>query len=85
MAGCGAAPVAAYITEGAHQRAQLSCSRHELLYPLTLATCHVRVAEWDEFKKLDFKQIYSTMTKPAFVFDGEQSHQSHQACLSWRA
>jgi hypothetical protein len=25
------------------------------------------------------------MTKPAFVFDGEQSHQSHQACLSWRA
>lgn len=29
------------------------------------------VAEWDEFKTLDFKKIYSTMTKPAFVFDGE--------------
>jgi UDPglucose 6-dehydrogenase len=28
------------------------------------------LTEWDEFKKLDFKQIYSTMTKPAFVFDG---------------
>lgn len=55
-----------------------------LLYPLTLATCCVRVAEWDEFKKLDFKQIYSTMTKPAFVFDGEQGvhtqQSTHQCC-----
>lgn len=28
------------------------------------------LTEWDEFKALDFKKIYSTMTKPAFVFDG---------------
>jgi len=30
-------------------------------------------AEWDEFKTLDFDKIYSTMVKPAFVFDGEQA------------
>lgn len=44
-------------------------SRH--LYPppnLHLCVC---AAEWDEFKGLDFKKIYSTMIKPAFVFDGE--------------
>lgn len=28
------------------------------------------VTEWDEFKKLDFKRIYDSMSKPAFVFDG---------------
>lgn len=28
------------------------------------------VTEWDEFKKLDFEKIYSSMMKPAFVFDG---------------
>ncbi len=26
--------------------------------------------EWDEFKALDFKKIYRSMSKPAFVFDG---------------
>ncbi|PXF47549.1 UDP-glucose 6-dehydrogenase 1 [Gracilariopsis chorda] len=26
--------------------------------------------EWDEFKELDFHQVYDTMTKPSFVFDG---------------
>lgn len=30
----------------------------------------VVVTEWDEFKTLDFKKIYSSMPKPAFVFDG---------------
>lgn len=28
------------------------------------------VTEWDEFKTLDYAQIYGTMKKPAFVFDG---------------
>jgi len=28
------------------------------------------LTEWDEFKDLDFKKIYKSMAKPAFVFDG---------------
>jgi len=28
------------------------------------------LTEWDEFKTLDFKKIYASMAKPAFVFDG---------------
>lgn len=28
------------------------------------------MTEWDEFKNLDYVQIYKNMTKPAFVFDG---------------
>ena len=28
------------------------------------------LTEWDEFKTLDFRKIYESMTKPAFVFDG---------------
>jgi len=28
------------------------------------------VTEWDEFKSLDFKKLYATMPKPAFIFDG---------------
>ena len=28
------------------------------------------LTEWDEFKKYDWKRIYSNMQKPAFVFDG---------------
>jgi UDPglucose 6-dehydrogenase len=28
------------------------------------------LTEWDEFKKYDWKRIYSGMQKPAFVFDG---------------
>lgn len=28
------------------------------------------VTEWDSFKDLDFQQIYDSMQKPAFVFDG---------------
>jgi UDPglucose 6-dehydrogenase len=26
--------------------------------------------EWDEFKTLDYKKIYDSMSKPAFIFDG---------------
>lgn len=28
------------------------------------------VTGWDEFKKLDYKKIYDSMEKPAFIFDG---------------
>lgn len=28
------------------------------------------VTEWDEFKKLDYRRIFESMTKPAFIFDG---------------
>ena len=28
------------------------------------------LTEWDEFKTLDFKRIYDSMQKPAFLFDG---------------
>ena len=28
------------------------------------------MTEWDEFKTLDYKRIYDTMQKPAFIFDG---------------
>lgn len=28
------------------------------------------MTEWDEFAELDYKEIYSVMSKPAFIFDG---------------
>lgn len=28
------------------------------------------LTEWDEFKTLDYKKIYDSMAKPAFIFDG---------------
>jgi len=28
------------------------------------------LTEWDEFKKLDYKKVYDSMQKPAFIFDG---------------
>lgn len=28
------------------------------------------LTEWDEFKTLDYKRIYDSMAKPAFIFDG---------------
>jgi len=28
------------------------------------------LTEWDEFKKLDYKKIFDSMQKPAFIFDG---------------
>lgn len=28
--------------------------------------------EWDEFRSLDFKRIYDSMEKPAFIFDGRK-------------
>jgi len=28
------------------------------------------ITEWDEFKSYDWKKIYDSMMKPAFIFDG---------------
>ncbi len=28
------------------------------------------LTEWDEFKNLDYTRVYSSMVKPAFIFDG---------------
>jgi UDPglucose 6-dehydrogenase len=28
------------------------------------------ITEWDAFKSLDYKKIFDSMTKPAFIFDG---------------
>ena len=36
------------------------------------------LTEWDEFATLDYKQIYSVMSKPAFIFDG-RNILDHQA------
>lgn len=36
------------------------------------------ITEWDEFKTLDWKKIYQSMKKPAFVFDG-RNILDHQA------
>lgn len=36
------------------------------------------LTEWDEFASLDFEEIYKSMQKPAYVFDGRRilSHQN---------
>lgn len=37
--------------------------------------------EWEEFKALDFKKIYNSMLKPAFVFDG-RNYLDHERLMS---
>jgi UDPglucose 6-dehydrogenase len=34
--------------------------------------CHAIavVTEWERYRDLDFKKIYGSMVKPAFIFDG---------------
>jgi UDPglucose 6-dehydrogenase len=36
------------------------------------------MTEWDQYKKLDYKRIFDSMEKPAFLFDG-RNHLDHQA------
>jgi UDPglucose 6-dehydrogenase len=44
---------------------------HEDVYEACKGAHAVAVCtEWDEFKALDWRRIYSDMLKPAFVFDG---------------
>jgi len=38
----------------------------------------VLITEWDVFTTLDYRRIYETMQKPAFLFDG-RNHLNHQA------
>ena len=48
-----------------------------------VAGCHALVilTEWDLYKKLDFQKIYSSMLKPAFLFDGRNII-DHKKCFS---
>ena len=32
------------------------------------------MTEWDEFITLDYKAIYDAMSKPAFIFDGNNNN-----------
>jgi len=36
------------------------------------AHCVVVLTEWDEFKTYDYKKVYESMPKPAFIFDGRR-------------
>jgi len=36
------------------------------------------MTEWDQYKNLDYKRIFDSMEKPAFLFDG-RNHLDHQA------
>ena len=36
------------------------------------------LTEWDEFKTADFKKIYASMRKPAFLFDGRNILDRHE-------
>lgn len=46
------------------------------------------LTEWDEFKTLDWKRVFDTMVKPAFVFDGrnilDHAHLREARCSSRR-
>jgi len=48
-----------------------------------VAGCHalVMLTEWDLYKKLDFQKIYSSMLKPAFLFDGRNII-DHKKCFA---
>ena len=36
------------------------------------------LTEWDEFKNYDWKKIYDSMLKPAFIFDGRNILNSNE-------
>ena len=44
--------------------------------------CHAIaiLTDWDLYKKLDYKKIYQSMVKPAFIFDGRNII-DHQKCF----
>ncbi len=47
------------------------------------AGCHALVilTDWDLYRRLDFKRIYRSMVKPAFIFDGRNII-DHQKCFN---
>jgi len=50
---------------------------------LAAAGCHALVilTDWDLYRRLDFRKIYLSMVKPAFLFDGRNII-DHQKCFS---
>lgn len=49
--------------------------RYVSICPDALSACNdahamAIVTEWDEFKELDYNEVFETMTKPSFIFDG---------------
>ena len=46
------------------------------------AGCHALaiMTDWDLYKKLDYKKIYKSMVKPAFIFDGRNII-DHKKCF----
>ncbi|MEN6350193.1 MAG: UDP binding domain-containing protein, partial [Syntrophomonas sp.] len=46
------------------------------------AGCHALaiLTDWDLYKKLDYKKIYKSMIKPAFLFDG-RNILDHKKCF----
>ena len=36
------------------------------------------ITEWDEFKSYDWKKIYDSMSKPAYIFDGRNLLDKHE-------
>jgi UDPglucose 6-dehydrogenase len=50
---------------------------------LAAAGCHALVilTDWDLYRRLDFRKIYRSMIKPAFLFDGRNII-DHQKCFS---
>lgn len=57
------------MTMGQDVSGSVAC--HDSAYAAaSFAHAIVICTEWDEFKSLDYRMIYSSMVKPAFVFDG---------------
>ncbi|MBE7536833.1 MAG: UDP-glucose 6-dehydrogenase [Opitutaceae bacterium] len=54
-------------SNGGSERLHVANSAHDAA---DKAHALVVVTEWDEFKALDFRRIFESMQKPAFVFDG---------------
>ncbi|HPK54498.1 MAG TPA: nucleotide sugar dehydrogenase [Smithellaceae bacterium] len=50
---------------------------------LAAASCHALaiLTDWDLYRKLDYKKIYKTMVKPAFLFDG-RNITDHKKCFA---
>ena len=40
--------------------------------------------EWDEFKEYDYKRMYDSMLRPAFIFDGRRLLKKAELESSWR-
>jgi UDPglucose 6-dehydrogenase len=65
----------------------LACEKENIIYEedpyLAASGCHaiVILTDWDLYKKLDYKKIYKSMAKPAFLFDG-RNILDHNKCFA---